>query len=150
MSRNLSGHLDDLGLNEVVRVIALSGRSGVLTVESPEGDAELMFSRGRLVSGRLNESLDTAGKLLVAASVLENADLQTAGDATLEELLTRTATARATDVEQLHARADGALAEHLKALTIGVMLYRTGSFVFHVVENECGLATCQNFGSGWT
>lgn len=89
MSRTLAGHLEDLDLDEVVRVIALSRRSGVLTVESDEGDAELTFSAGRVVSGRRNKSRDTVADVLTRAGVLLESDLAQASDhaETLDDVL---------------------------------------------------------------
>lgn len=133
MSRTLAGHLEDLDLDEVVRVIALSGRSGTLSIESPEGDAELSFLRGQLVSGRLNSSTTTVGERLVTAGILSQDEVSGAGEAPLELLLNR-AQARAPGEPTAHARADATLAEQLRDLALDVMEYRTGAFSFRVTE----------------
>lgn len=137
MSRTLSGHLEDLDLDEVVRVIALSRRSGVLTVESEEGDAELTFSSGRVVSGRRNKSGDTVAEVLVRAGVLLEGDLEERGAEaqTLDDVLRRVADERPGDVD-VAARAESVLEQSLRALIAELLLYRTGSFVFRISESE--------------
>lgn len=137
MSRTLAGHLEDLDLDEVVRVIALSRRSGVLTVESDEGDAELTFSAGRVVSGRRNKSRDTVADVLTRAGVLLESDLAQASDhaETLDDVLRRVADARPGDVD-VAARAEGVLEQSLRALIGDVLLYRTGNFTFRISESE--------------
>ncbi len=137
MNRTLAGHLDDLDLDEVVRVVALSRRSGVLTLDSPEGDAELTFSGGRVVSGRRNGANDTVGDVLVRAGVLGSADLARIGDEaeSLDDLLRRVADERPAEVD-VAARAEGVLEQSLRGLIAEVLLYRTGSFAFRVADAE--------------
>jgi CheY-like chemotaxis protein len=137
MTRTLAGHIEDLDLDEVVRVIALSRRSGVLTVESSEGDAELGFGAGRLTSARRNDADATVAEVLVRAGVLLDADLAegSAEAETLDDLLARAAEARPEDAN-LVARAEGVVAENLKATALQVMLYRAGHFSFRVSESD--------------
>src|SRR4051812_9900037 len=127
MSKQLAGHLDDLDLDEVVRVIALSRRSGILTVESTEGNAEITFLLGRTVRARLHDATETVGDLLVRAAVLLPGHL-TGDDAQalmLDDVVR--AAADPTGRTALLARADDVIAEHIRALAQRVMLFRTGS-----------------------
>lgn len=137
MNRSLAGHLEDLDLDEVVRVIALSRRSGVLTLDSPEGEAELTFSMGRLVGARRGDAPDTVGDLLLRSGVLGPDDVSGAvsGQETLDDLLRRLASERSGQ-ESLAARAEAVLLENLKALAGQVLLYRSGSFFFRITESE--------------
>jgi CheY-like chemotaxis protein len=48
---SLSGSVKDLPLFEILQVVAFTQRTGYLTVETPEGDAALVFREGRVVSG---------------------------------------------------------------------------------------------------
>jgi CheY-like chemotaxis protein len=134
MTRSLAGHMEDLDLDEVVRVISLSRRSGVLTVDSPQGSAELMFVHGKLLSGRHSDAAEAVGEVLQKAGVVRADELAAGADLTLEELLDRAEQARPDD--EVVARAEGVLAENLKALALTVLLYRSGSFNFRVTESE--------------
>src|SRR5687768_3314239 len=94
VTRTLSGHLEDLDLDEIVRVVALSRRSGLRAVEAAEGKAELTFLGGRLVRVRLQETTDTMGAALVRAGLLDDDDLEpppgvSEGAETLEDVIQR-------------------------------------------------------------
>lgn len=138
MNRTLAGHLEDLDLDEVVRVIALSRRSGVLSVESPEGDAEVLFLLGRVVSARMGDSNDTVADVLVRAGILTPSDLPAVGrrdTPTLDDILRETA-ARRPDDASLVARADAVLIEHLRSTVLRVLLFHSGHFSFRITEAE--------------
>ena len=69
--RVLNGNLEDLDLDEMVRVVALSRRSGTLSIDAAEGKAELTFAAGRLVRARAFEATETLGQLLIRVGVIE-------------------------------------------------------------------------------
>lgn len=137
MNRTLAGHLEDLDLDEVIRVVALSRRSGVLTLDSAEGDAELTFSAGRLVAARRHGTSDTVSDVLVRAGVLSAGDVAVLSDEaeSLDDLLRRVADERPAEAD-VAARAESVLEQSLRALAADVFAYRTGSFAFRVSESE--------------
>ena len=127
MQKTLAGHLEDLDLDEVVKVVALSRRSGVLVVESPEGDAELTFLHGRIVRARMNTATETVGDLLVRAGILDDEDVRAAAGSTwmLEECIRR-AEGRRGERRDLVARADEVIAEHVRGVAVRFMQFATG------------------------
>lgn len=137
MTRVLTGDIEDLGLDEIVRVVGLSRRSGVLTVDSLEGKAELSFEHGRLTRGRQQDAGETAADVLMKAGILEEDDLfappgTPESSQTLEQLVERVAEER--EDPALLVRVDEAIADALTELALQVMLYRTGTFHFRVVD----------------
>ena len=46
----LNGRLEDLPLLDIVQVVAYSQKTGFLTVETPRGDAAIVFEKGLVVS----------------------------------------------------------------------------------------------------
>jgi CheY-like chemotaxis protein len=139
VTRTLSGHLEDLDLDEIVRVIALSRRSGLLTVDGVEGKAELSFVSGRLVRGRLQDAIETIGQLLARAGMIDEDDLQAPpgvsdGAEALDDAVTRLSDESGD--RGLLVRVDDFIAEHLQALALRVMLYKTGSFNFRVTSDD--------------
>jgi len=76
----LRGTLDNLGLAGVFQLIGQNSRHGVLTVEHGAEQMNLFFSGGQLVrtegTGKSRE--EGVGALLVAAQILDEAQLQTA------------------------------------------------------------------------
>lgn len=139
MTRTLSGHLEDLDLDEIVRVVAMSRRSGMLAVEGPEGKAELGFVGGRLVRARIQELTDTLADVLVRGGILQPEDLLappgvSEGAETLDEIVLRISTARGD--RSLLVRVDDVIADHMTETAMRVMLYRTGSFQFRVGPDD--------------
>lgn len=129
MSRLLSGHLDDVDLDEVIRILALSRRSGLLDVEGKETRAELHFIAGRLVRVRLHDNLDSLGTRLAFAGVLQEADLENADTTeTLESLIARIEERRGE--RQLLVRVDDHVADLLDAAVSRILNWRSGAFSF--------------------
>ena len=139
MSRPLSGFLDDVDLDEVLRVIALSRRSGLLDVDGGdgsdqgEGRAELHFIVGRLVRARLHETVETVGALLVRHNVLSEGELADAVEAeTLEDLVARVEEDRGS--RQMLVRVNDIIAQGLEDAVTRVLSWRQGSFTFRVTH----------------
>lgn len=81
---SLVGSLEDLGLGEILQIMGLSGKSGVLRVRSPQGEGRILFEGGLVRGAHL------AGR---------------ASD--LHELLRETRTLPAEELDDLVARARG-------------------------------------------
>jgi hypothetical protein len=138
VTRTLAGHLEDLDLDEIVRVVALSRRSGLLTVDSAEGKAEMTFLGGRLVRVRLHEVTDTLGQVLMRAGLLDDDDLTapdgvSEGAETLDDVVQRVAEQRGE--RGLLVQVDDLIRDHMNQLAVRVMLFRTGSFNFRVDDS---------------
>ncbi|MFZ9886359.1 MAG: DUF4388 domain-containing protein [Myxococcota bacterium] len=82
MSRRLAGSLEDLGPEEVMRVVTLSKRSGVLWLKTQSGHAELLYQAGRLYGVRRGPPAPTLAAHLVKAGALQAGEI--ADPATLE------------------------------------------------------------------
>lgn len=144
MTRTLSGNLEDLDLDEIVRVIALSRRSGLLAVEGGDGKAELSFVAGRLVRARVqpagnNVSLETLADVLTRAGLLDLDDFKAPpgvsdGAESLDDIVARVAAERGE--RELLVKVDDIIGEHLMETALRVMLYRSGSFQFRVAAEE--------------
>lgn len=137
--RVLSGNLEDLDLDEIVRVVSLSRRSGILSVDSVEGKAELTFAGGRLVRARAFDATETLEQLLVRLGLFEADELRApdgtaAGAETLDQLIERVAQERGE--RGLLVRVDDVLREQLQALALRVMLFGSGSFLFRVTDDD--------------
>jgi hypothetical protein len=143
VTRTLSGNLEDLDLDEIVRVIALSRRSGLLAVEGSDGKAELSFVAGRLVRARIqpagNVQLETLADVLTRAGLLDTDDFKAPpgvsdGAETLDTIVARVALERGE--RELLVKVDDVIGEHLVEAAVRVMLYRTGSFQFRVAGED--------------
>jgi hypothetical protein len=142
VTRTLTGDIEDLGLDEIVRVIALARRSGVLTVDSFEGKAELSFIGGRLVRARLQDTEETCGDRLVKLGLVEEDELfappgTPESSQTLEQVIERIGAER--EDPGLLVKVDDAIREALTDLALRVMLYRSGGFHFRVTDEDDGV-----------
>ncbi len=136
MSRPLSGHLDDVDLDEVMRVIALSRRSGLLDVDGADGvRAELHFVAGRLVRARLHDNSETLGQMLVRNGVLDEADVVGSDGDTLDEVIAR-AQKKLGATRALLVKADDVIAQQLDDAVSRVLHLRQGSFSFRVTHED--------------
>lgn len=70
MQDSLHGKLDELGLDEILQIVALSRRTGILTLRSNGAEAELHFKDGLVVRASSSETRQTLGELLVRHGVV--------------------------------------------------------------------------------
>ena len=137
--RILSGSLEDLDLDEIIRVVALSRRSGLLAIDGAEGKAEIAFANGRMVRVRLSDVTETLGMLLARMGIVDEDELEpppgvVEGTETLDQVIERVGVERGERGLLVHV--DDAIAEQLQAQALRVMAFRAGSFLFRITEDE--------------
>jgi DNA-binding response OmpR family regulator len=130
----LEGHLEDVDLLEVVKVIGLGRRSGVLTVTAPHATGEVLFAYGKVLRLQLSSNTESVGQLLQGAGVLGAHDLAAAGSQTLDDVL-RHAQQRRPAETGIITRAEATLRERLEESLEELLTYDEGSFAFRVTES---------------
>lgn len=68
---NLEGLVEDVHLEEVLRVLAVAGRSGTLHVQGPEESGYLTLVDGKLVAARMDGDRTTVEEVLTVSGVLD-------------------------------------------------------------------------------
>lgn len=81
----LEGLVEDIHLDEVLRVLAVAGRSGTLWLDAQQTHGFITLSRGRVLAARVDEDRQTVGDVLVAAQLLPAALLANLPDARRRE-----------------------------------------------------------------
>jgi len=71
MLDSLHGRLDELGLDEILQIVALSRRTGILTLRRNGAEAALHFKDGLVVFASSSEIRQTLGELLVKNGIIE-------------------------------------------------------------------------------
>lgn len=71
MLDSLHGSLDELGLDEILQIVALSRRTGILTLRRNGAEAALHFKDGLVVFASSSEIRQTLGELLVKNGIIE-------------------------------------------------------------------------------
>lgn len=104
---SLVGSLEDLGLGDILQIISLSGKSGVLALHADEGEGTILFLQGRIRSALVRGGPTNVGELLASRN-LPPAD--------------------AIGAEEL----DSALHEFLEGCVLRMFTWSTGEFSFEV------------------
>ncbi|MGI9432851.1 MAG: DUF4388 domain-containing protein, partial [Myxococcota bacterium] len=130
---SLVGSLEDLGLGDILQIIHLSGKSGVLVLRAGQGEAEILFSNG-LVRGAFTKGGPTSlAELLVAR---EAAPADVVADAAQD------AQHRGTDLVSILAErgvvdaetVDTLRRDHIESSVIEMFGWPTGEFSFEIRE----------------
>lgn len=75
---NLVGNLEDLGLAEIMQIVSLSRKSGILTLTSIRGEGKIVFSQGEVVLATSPDYRETIAELLVQNGACDQATLERA------------------------------------------------------------------------
>jgi len=76
---SLVGNLEDLGLGEILQIVSLSRKSGVLSLRSGEREGRIVFRQGMVVRAVSSSYQQSIGEVLIQKGVL--------GDDTLKQAL---------------------------------------------------------------
>jgi len=132
---SLVGSLEDLGLGEILQIVSLSGKSGVLFIRSPQGEGRIAFDRGAIRGALVGDGPRDLRGLLLAAGTLPEADLEALyGEAQaegtgLEEILVARTALDAARVEELRER-------HVEASVLQMFSWPVGEFSFEIRDES--------------
>jgi len=74
----LVGNLEDLGLGDILQIVSLSKKSGVLTLESGGQNGSILFLEGQVVRATSSQFKEHLGDILQKYRLIERADLERA------------------------------------------------------------------------
>jgi hypothetical protein len=131
---SLVGSLDDLGLGDILQIISLSRKSGVLMLRSDHGEGQILFRDGRVTGAWCKGGPTDLRSLLVAAGDISEQDFAAAA---------RTARVGGTDLETAlyalpalsHERIDEIRERNLERAAFAMFAWPTGEFSFDVRED---------------
>lgn len=131
---SLVGSLEDLGLGDILQVISLSRKSGVLLLRSDRGEGRIIFRDG-LIRGAFREGDSTGLRELVAGSeTVPSAELDAAWEqarsegASLADILIDRSLSSAEFLEEL-------CRENVEAAVMQMFRWETGEFSFEVRDD---------------
>lgn len=74
---SLVGNLEDLPLSDILQIVSLSKRTGILTIETEEGKNIIVFKNGLIVSAACpSPKIKNLGQILMEKHLLNHTDLQ--------------------------------------------------------------------------
>ncbi len=74
---SLEGHLSDLSLPDILQIVHLSKKSGILNLESPAGKGRVVFHDGQILYASMHGK-ERLGERLIKEGMLKEKDLETA------------------------------------------------------------------------
>jgi CheY-like chemotaxis protein len=75
---NLVGNLEDLGLGEIMQIVSLSRKSGILTLNGIKGEGEIVFRQGEVVRAASPEFRESLSDLLLRKGSVDPATMDRA------------------------------------------------------------------------
>lgn len=128
---SLVGNLEDLSLGDILQIISLSQKSGVLVLQSGQGSGRIVFRSGLVEAACVKGRPDDLRGVLVGGGFIDEAGFEAA--------LTLSS-ARGASLEQTLAREKGLPAERIEALIreaaeaaiLEMFLWQRGDFSFDV------------------
>lgn len=75
---SLAGNLEDLGLGEILQIVSLSRKTGVLSLSSRGRNGSVFFRKGQVVSASSSTCQQSLGEVLIQKGVIDTAALRKA------------------------------------------------------------------------
>jgi hypothetical protein len=132
---SLVGSLEDLGLGELLQIIGLSGKSGVLTLRSEEGEGCIVFRGGLICSARIKDGPTDLRELLASRQAVPDAELE----ALCEEARSRGLSLEPVVLERtaLDAESLNALRrENIERAVVAMFHWQGGQFSFEMRDAD--------------
>jgi CheY-like chemotaxis protein len=86
---SLVGNLEDLGLGEILQIVSLSKKSGLLMIRTVDHVARIVFSRGQVVNAVSTAFHVDLGEILTARGLVDHSSLESARSLQEDEGFTR-------------------------------------------------------------
>jgi CheY-like chemotaxis protein len=133
---SLVGNLEDLGLGEILQIVSLSRKSGVLSLYSRGREGKIVFRQGQVIRATIEGVQSHLGQLLLKKGVITDSTLQQAlsqqshegGEERLGDILTRCFSVPADLVEEV-------VREQIENTVYALFSWDEGSFDFELRDN---------------
>src|SRR6266567_2113268 len=134
---SLVGNLEDLGLGEILQIVSLSRKSGVLSLHSREREGRVVFRQGMVVRASSTSYQQNMGEALIQKGVLDVGTLKqalTVQDAEgftelLGTVLIRNFGIAASSIEEV-------VREQIENVVYSLFAWAEGNFDFELQESE--------------
>jgi hypothetical protein len=131
----LEGNLNYRELADLLKVVDMSSKTGILNIAAPEGEGRLFFEEGKLIRAESNRFSVRVGDVLIERKVLTPEDVQRALDIQIKEGGKRKL--GAVICEEMSVPViliEGALNSQFKAVVSDILSWPEGHIRFDIVS----------------
>ncbi|MCJ7500598.1 DUF4388 domain-containing protein, partial [bacterium] len=130
---SLVGRLEDLSLGEILQIVSLSKRSGLLRLEAPDGKASLYIRAGKVIYAASSDEKEGVLTLLAENGLIEANQLESIR----EKLDSASAPQEFRDLLGIgHDSFQEVLKTRVEELTYSLFMWEEGTFSFQLIEDE--------------
>lgn len=139
---SLVGNLEDLGLGEILQIVSLSRRSGVLSLESRGREARVIFRNGQVIRASSNTFHQNLGEVLIQKGVIDLTILKRALSIQADEGNAQLLGVIMVDRFGISSDAiEAVLREQIENVVYALFAWAEGTFEFELQEMAEGEAT---------
>ncbi len=134
---SLVGRLEDLSLGEILQIVSLSRRSGLLRLEAPDGNANIYIRAGKVIYSSRSDGKEGVLSLLFESGVLKEDQIEPLRQ--LQEGGASSADFRAVLTERSGITPEAFqdfLRKRVEDLVYSFFLWEEGTFSFQLIEDE--------------
>ncbi|MBJ6727721.1 response regulator [Geomesophilobacter sediminis] len=131
---SLVGNLHDLGLGEILQIVSLSRKSGLLSLSHRDKKAELLFRRGDVIRASSSDVPARLGELLLSRDVVDSATLARALALQAEEGYRRLLGAILVEFGVSAQAIEDVVREQIETAVFGLFDWDEGAFEFEIRE----------------
>ena len=132
---SLVGRLEDLSLPDILQLIALSKRTGKLTLSRREGIGVIVCRGGKIIYAASDSVRDTLGNILVSQELISEAELLTALEAQHESPDAKRLGSLLVEMGYVdREKLEHAIREQIEKVVAEFLAWKTGFFRFELME----------------
>ncbi len=133
---SLVGNLEDLGLGEILQIVSLSRKSGILSLHSRGREGKIVFRHGQVIRASSSSYQQNIGEVLAQKGVIDLATLKQALRLQKEEgfkerlgtILSKHFTTSAEAIEEV-------VREQIESVVYSLFAWDEGTFAFELQDN---------------
>lgn len=136
---SLVGNLEDLGLGEILQIVSLSRKSGILSLYSKGREGKIVFRQGQVIQAAIDGNQPQLGRILLEQGIISDSTLRAALGIQAEEdfrerlgdILVKRFSVRSDLIEEI-------VRERIERVVYSLFSWEEGSFDFELRETVDG------------
>ncbi len=133
---SLAGKLEDLSLGEILQIVSLSQRSGILRLQGKEGEAQLFITGGKIVHATSSRDQEGFLSFLLQRRLLDTSRLEGIKDRLHEGMDPGALLDLLEKAGMSPASLQQALRRRIEEIVYGLFLWEEGAFSFELLDSK--------------